>query len=152
MECQEIDHFPRSNDGTLTADNPMVKYWDEVADGLATRGVDFRLAPSIAQKMRNAVFVNVVERVFYTPIGPWPLNRQLREVGLYWRAVLVEGLEAIALGPLTRGKKWKKAEVDVFLAGVRKAYYERSTHAYMPFYVIYGQKPGEPELPYQDNY
>lgn len=97
--------------------------------------------------MRDAGFVNVVERVFYTPIGPWPSNRQLREVGLYWRAVLVEGLEAIALGPLTRGSNWKKEEVEVFLASVRKLYFDKNIHSYMPFYVIYGQKPGVPNLP-----
>jgi hypothetical protein len=91
--------------------------------------------------MRAAGFVNVTERVFCTPIGPWPKNRQLREVGLYWRAVLMEGLEAIALGPMTRGLGWRREEVEVFLVGVRKAYLEKGTHAWMPFYVVYGQKP-----------
>jgi hypothetical protein len=119
----------------------MVQYWDLVAKGLSVVGVNFRLAPQLVRFMREAGFVNVTERVFYTPIGPWPRNRQLREVGLYWRAVLMEGLEAIALGPLTRGLGWRKEEVDVFCAGVRKAYLDRTTHAYMPFYVIYGQKP-----------
>ena len=54
---------------------------------------------------------------------------------------MIEGLEAIALGPLIKGLGWRKEEVDVFLAGVRKAYLDKSTHSYMPFYVIYGQKP-----------
>jgi len=147
IECQELDHFPRSEDGTLVADNPMIAYWDHVCDGLRSRGVNFRLAPQLASKMRAAGFVNVTERVFFTPIGPWPRNRSLREVGMYWRAVLMEGLEAIALVPLVKGLGWRKEEVDVFLAGVRKAYLDRNTHSYMPFYVIYGQKPTDGQIP-----
>ena len=59
----------------------------------------------------------------------------------------MEGLEAIALAPMIRGLGWQKQEVDVFLAGVRKAYVDRSTHSYMPFYIIYGQKPGAGQVP-----
>jgi len=147
IECQELDHYPRSEDGTLAPDNPMVTYWGLISDGLLQRGVQFRLAPNLASLMRAAGFINVTERVFFTPIGPWPRNRALQEVGLYWRAVLIEGLEAIALGPLIKGLGWRKEEVDVFLAGVRKAYLEKSTHSYMPFYVIYGQKPPSGQVP-----
>lgn len=147
VECQEIDHFPRSEDGTLAPNNPLKEYWDHIAEGLLARGVDFHLAPQLASMMRAAGFVNVTERVFFTPIGPWPRNRALREVGLYWRAVLMEGLEAIALGPMIRGLGWRKVEVDVFLSTVRKAYLDRSTHSYMPFYIIYGQKPDTGEVP-----
>jgi len=125
----------------MAPDDPMVKYWGFVADGLATTGVDFHLAPRLSSFMRDAGFINVTERVFFTPIGPWPKNRVMKEVGLYWRAVIMEGLEAIALGPFTRGLGWRPMEVQVFLASVRKAYLDRNTHAYMPFYVVYGQKP-----------
>ena len=116
------------HDSTLEPNNPMVEYWSHVTDGLANVGVPFRCGPEIAQHMRDAGFINVTERVFYTPIGPWPKNRHLREVGLYWRAVLMEGLEAIALGPLTRGLGWTKEEITVFLANVRKAYLAPETH------------------------
>jgi hypothetical protein len=141
MECQEIDHFPRSEDGTLAPDNAMIRYWDEVANGLASHGVKFRAAPQLMTMMQEAGFINVTQRIFFTPIGAWPQNRALKEVGVYWRAVLMEGLEAIALRPLTGALGWSKEEVEVFLASVRKAYMDRSTHAYMPFYVTYGQKP-----------
>ncbi|KAF2087635.1 S-adenosyl-L-methionine-dependent methyltransferase [Saccharata proteae CBS 121410] len=141
MECQEIDHMPMSDDDSVKPDNAMYQYWQNVTDGLLNVGVQFRTASTLAGHMRAAGFVNVTERVFYVPIGVWPKNRQLREVGLYWRAVLMEGLEAIALGPLTRGLGWRKEEIAVFLANVRKAYLDPNTHAWMPFYIVYGQKP-----------
>ena len=37
------------------------------------------------------------------PIGTWPKNKVLNMVRLYWRTTLIEGLLAIAMGPLTRG-------------------------------------------------
>ena len=147
MECQELDHFPRCEDGTMEPDNWMVKYWDMVADGLVPFGVCFRDAPKLKGMMEAAGFINITERLFFTPIGPWPKNRALKEVGLYWRAVLMEGLEAIALAPLIKGLGWEKAEVDVLCARTRAAYLERSTHAYMPFYILYGQKPYAPVPP-----
>lgn len=125
----------------MAEDNLMLTYWLYVDAGLKALGVDFRLAPHLAAMMRAAGFTNVAERVFFTPIGPWPKNRALKEVGMYWRATLMEGIEAIALGPMVRGLGWRKEEVEVFIAGVRKAYLNRETHAWMPFYIIYGQKP-----------
>ena len=147
MECQELDHFPRCEDGTMAPDNWLVQYWDTVADGLSTFGVCFRDAPKLRGMMEDAGFINITERLFFTPIGPWPRNRALKEVGLYWRAVLMEGLEAIALAPLIKGLGWQKAEVEVFCAKTRAAYLERGTHAYMPFYILYGQKPYAPRPP-----
>jgi hypothetical protein len=144
MECQELDHFPRCDDGTMAPDDWMVKYWDTVADGLVPFGVCFRDTPKLKGMMEDAGFINITERLFFTPIGPWPKNRALKEVGLYWRAVLMEGLEAIALAPLIKGLGWQKAEVDVFCAKTRAAYLDRKTHSYMPFYVLYGQKPFAP--------
>ncbi|GME33718.1 methyltransferase domain-containing protein [Neofusicoccum parvum] len=141
MECQEIDHMPTCHDNTLAPDDAMLQYWQMVTDGLQNVGVPFRSAPHLKKYMEEAGFVNVTERIFYTPIGPWPKNRHLREVGLYWRAVLMEGLEAIALGPMTRGLGWNKEEIAVYLARVRKAYLDPATHSFMPFYIIHGQKP-----------
>ncbi|KAF2493858.1 S-adenosyl-L-methionine-dependent methyltransferase, partial [Lophium mytilinum] len=139
MECQELTHYPECDDGTMTPDNPIAQYWGYIIHALSNLGVNLR--PRLADLMRAAGFVNVTERIFYTPIGPWPKNKALRKVGLYWRAVLMEGLEAIALGPMTKGLGWRKEEVEVFLVGVRKAYLDKGTHAWMPFHVIYGQKP-----------
>ncbi|KAF2808335.1 S-adenosyl-L-methionine-dependent methyltransferase [Mytilinidion resinicola] len=140
MECQELTHYPECDDGSMAPDNPIAQFWGYIIAALSNLGVNLR--PRLADLMRDAGFINVTERIFYTPIGPWPKNRALQKVGLYWRAVLVEGLEAIALGPMTKGLGWRKEEVEVFLVGVRKAYLEKGTHTWMPFHVIYGQKPG----------
>lgn len=95
----------------------------------------------MAAKMREAGFVNVTERVFHVPLGTWPRNKVLKTVGLYWRTILTDGLQAIALGPLTRGLGWDRESVEVLLMNVRRAYNDNSALLYMPMHMVYGQKP-----------
>jgi len=141
IEFQEIDHFPYSQDGELAADNPIRLYWSHIHAALRSINVQVNNAPRLASLMRSAGFVNVTERIYFTPIGPWPHNKQLREVGMYWRTVLIEGLEAIALRPFTKVLGWRTEEIEAFLAEVKEAYMDPRTRAYMPFYIVYGQKP-----------
>jgi hypothetical protein len=105
-------------------------------------GVDFGAASDsrLADAMRAAGLVNVTERSFHVPIGVWPKNKVLKTVGLYWRTILLDGLQAIALGPLTRGLRWSPQDVETFLIDVRKAYMDNSTLMYMRLRLIYGQK------------
>lgn len=55
----------------------------------------------------------------------------------------MDGVQPIALGPVMRGLKWSKEEVEVWLVGIRKAYMEgsRGVHAHMPLHIICAQKP-----------
>ena len=91
--------------------------------------------------MIEAGYTNVSTRIFYVPIGPWPKNKVLKMVGLYWRTILLDGAQPIALGPMTRGLKWPREEIEVWLVHIRKAYMDQSVHAHMPLHVICGQKP-----------
>lgn len=140
---QEVVHFPVSLNGPMPADHPLAQYWAVVRDGLAALGVDFHAAAggNLAQMMREAGFVNVTERILQIPIGTWPKNKVLKTVGLYWRTILLDGIQAIALGPLTRGLRWSREQVEMFLIQVRRAYHDNSALLYMPLHIVYGQKP-----------
>ncbi|KAI9729539.1 MAG: hypothetical protein M1834_006735 [Cirrosporium novae-zelandiae] len=141
IEVQEFHHYPQCHDGTMAADYLVEEYWRNIIQGLGNLGVDLNFPLTLATKMRDAGFTNVTERIFNVPIGTWPKNRVLKNLGMFWRAILLEGIQAIALGPLTRGLHWSREEVEVWLVQVRKAYTDTKTHSFMPFYVVYGQKP-----------
>ncbi|KAF4977006.1 hypothetical protein FZEAL_6406 [Fusarium zealandicum] len=120
MELQEIHHYPHSTrSGGLVppAAHPVAQYWSLITEGLGSLGVNFHAAAggALAAKMRDAGFINVTERVFHVPLGTWPKNKILKAVGLYWRTILMDGLQAIALGPLTRGLGWAREQVEVLL-------------------------------------
>ncbi|KAK4660206.1 hypothetical protein QC762_117040 [Podospora pseudocomata] len=143
FEMQEVYHFPISVNDSMPPNHPIARYWSLINEGLERLGVDFHAVAGgkLANKMRDAGFVNVTERVLQIPIGTWPKNRILKTVGLYWRTILLDGIQAIALGPLTRGLGWSQSDVEMLLMEVRRAYKDNSCLLYMPFHIIYGQKP-----------
>ncbi|KAL7795899.1 S-adenosyl-L-methionine-dependent methyltransferase [Trichoderma ceciliae] len=147
IELQEIHHTPRSalpdGNGEMPPDHPVARFWKHVTDGLAVLGIDLNAASEgkLADMMQRAGFTNVTERVLHVPIGTWPKNKILKTVGLYWRTILLDGLQAIALGPLTRGLGWNREQVELLLIEVRRAYFDNSLLMYMPFHVIYAQRP-----------
>ncbi|KAG5960159.1 hypothetical protein E4U57_000250 [Claviceps arundinis] len=145
MEMQEIHHRPRSAtmEGLVPVDHPVARFWTLVTEGLAALGVDLDISSGgiLAGKMEQAGFTNVTERVFHVPIGTWPKNKLLKTVGLYWRTILLDGLQAIAMGPLTRGLGWHREQVEMLLMEVRQAYHDNNALMYMPLHVTYAQKP-----------
>lgn len=125
----------------MPPDHSVARYWDLIASGLGNLGVDFHYTLQLANRMREAGFINVTERIFHVPIGMWPKNKVLKGVGLYWRTILVDGLAPIALGPLSRGLKWNRQEIDSMLAETKKGYMDQDVHSYMPLHIVYGQRP-----------
>jgi hypothetical protein len=141
FELQEIHHYPQCHDGSMPADHLVAQYWGLVITALANLGVNFNATLLLADMMRDAGFTNVTTRIFHVPIGVWPRNKVLKMVGLYWRTILIDGLQPIAVGPFTRGLGWTKEQVEVYLIEVRKAYMEGWVHSHMPLHIICGQKP-----------
>jgi hypothetical protein len=141
---QEIHHYPQCHDGSMPIDHPVAQYWSYVHQGLGALNVDFSAVLSLEDKMREAGFVNISVRIFHVPIGVWPKNKVLKIVGFHWREVLLLGVEPISLGPFTRGLKWTREEVELYLVAVRKAYDDTRCHSHMPLYIICGQKQEEP--------
>ncbi|KAI1343219.1 S-adenosyl-L-methionine-dependent methyltransferase [Xylariaceae sp. FL0016] len=143
IELQEIHHYPKSSNNTMAPNHPVAVYWRLINEGLNALGINFKFTSEgrIAEVLRQAGYVNVTEQVFHVPIGTWPKNKKLKNVGLYWKTILLDGAQAIALGPMTRGLRWRREQVETFLATVRKAYHDNSCLMYMPFVCVYGQKP-----------
>ncbi|XXH05903.1 hypothetical protein Hte_012345 [Hypoxylon texense] len=143
IELQEIHHFPSSSNNSLSENHPVAQYWRYVDEGLENLGINLRFSDEgrIASTMRQCGYVNVAERVFHIPIGTWPKNKTLKSVGLYWKNILLDGIQAIALGPMTRGLHWNREQVEAFLVNVRRGYHDNSMLLYMPLVCVYGQKP-----------
>ncbi|KAH8660840.1 S-adenosyl-L-methionine-dependent methyltransferase [Tricladium varicosporioides] len=141
LELQEIHHYPQCHDGSMPQDHLVAQFWGLVTQALSNLGVNFNATLFLSDMMRDAGFINVTTRVFHVPIGVWPKNKILKTVGLYWRTILIDGLQPIALGPFTRGLGWSKEQVEVFLVEVRRAYMDNWVHSHMPLHIMCGQKP-----------
>jgi hypothetical protein len=125
----------------MNEESALIKWLDLLKQGLQNLGRDVDRPLELAESLRQAGFVNAEKKSFEVPIGTWPKNKTLRLIGLYLRTVLIKGLQAISLGPLTRGPKWTKEEVEVLLINVRKCLMDSSQHTYYTFHTFFGQKP-----------
>ena len=73
--------------------------------------------PSLLQETSFEVLNNTC---FICPVGTWPKDPKLKEIGRCMRAQLCDGaLESYTLAMFTRYGNWKRVEVEVLLAGVR---------------------------------
>jgi len=65
------------------------------------------------------------------PIGGWPKDERLKNVGRYNQMACEEGLVGVFQWILLRKLSWKKEEVEVFFAKIRNALRNRQIHAYV---------------------
>ncbi|KAF4312311.1 putative methyltransferase domain-containing protein [Botryosphaeria dothidea] len=141
IELQELDFFPRSDDGSMPPDWALKQYTNAVREGLKNFGIEYNVAHNVAQKLRDAGFVNVVEQTIKVPLGAWAKNPLLRTAGLYMQAAVIDAFGMALNGPLQKGLGWSREESEVFIASARKAIRNPRVHAYFTLYMVYGQRP-----------
>jgi hypothetical protein len=65
-------------------------------------GVPFLITKTMRADIENTGFENVVERVLKAPLGGWPADQNLREIGMWCLLSFDTGLEGWAMATLTR--------------------------------------------------
>jgi len=91
--------------------------------------------------MEEVGFVDVKEMKIEFPIGTWAKSDYHKTIGKWYQKDLMNGIEGIMLGLLTRVMGMEKGEVEVLIEQVKRGLLDRKIHAYQPFYVVYGRKP-----------
>ncbi|KZL86409.1 umta protein, partial [Colletotrichum incanum] len=89
----------------------------------------------IANGLREAGFIDVIENRWAFPIGGWALDPKLKDVGAINLEYLDQGLEGFGIFLLKRIMDWEDAEILVFISEMRKAH------------LVYARKPEETEEP-----
>ena len=149
LECQEIYPQPVTDDNTIPPDWPM-KVWEENLNHAATECLEpprpVRVAPDIKTWMQEAGYVDVHEHITKIPLGPWPRDRRLKNIGGWWLANWLAGLQGFTYKLFsTDGLRWSREEIEVHLADVRRAAAMRPVHSYQRHYVVYGRRPTREE-------
>lgn len=142
LEFQEMEPFPYSDDSSLESSSPLVKYFHSIHLGLQNLGVNLQRSIDEAANLSSYGFVNIHNEILKIPIGTWPESKLMKTVGLYGRVGIIQGLQAMALGPLCKGLGWSTEQVDEICADV-KTYLseENNVKAYMKLHIFWGQKP-----------
>ncbi|KAJ5233223.1 uncharacterized protein N7469_004989 [Penicillium citrinum] len=95
------------------------------------------LSNRVRDLLEAAKFEDIEEMESLVPVGTWPKDPKLKEIGRYFRAQLSDGaVESYSLALFTRFGKWTSAEMQVLLARLRSELRMNKMHVYarMGFY------------------
>ena len=77
------------------------------------------------------------------PMGTWPKEKKLKELGRYQQLQMLEGLKSYTPGLLIHVLGWTPEEADLLMASVRKDIANPANHIYAKMLFLYGQKPAD---------
>ncbi|KAK4691553.1 hypothetical protein P7C71_g5468, partial [Lecanoromycetidae sp. Uapishka_2] len=104
-------------------------------------GKPIDIQPFLKGNIEKAGFVDVVEKKIKWPVGDWPADPRLKDIGRWHAQHWVEGIELWSLRMLTQCLGWSHEDVKAFAAKIRTTIYSRKYHAYQPLSVVYARKP-----------
>jgi hypothetical protein len=118
----------RSGDGSLT--NTSLLQWSELtlqgSEKLGRKWADPRQYKAM---MEEVGFVDVKEQRFKWPLGSWPKDERLKELGVWVREDMGEILGAVKR-VFTLGHGWSGEEFDAFLERARADLRDRRVHGW----------------------
>ena len=144
VEVHDIDFVIRCDDGSLPEDSALVRWHKHMHEAAATAGFPLDKIAQVPEMMEAAGFVDVVATPIKWPINTWPKSEKYKELGRWALENFSWGCESMSLALFTRVLGWTVDEVRVFMVMVRRDLRNTTMHAYWNFWVVYGQKPGNP--------
>ncbi|KAG6069576.1 hypothetical protein E4U16_007601 [Claviceps sp. LM84 group G4] len=141
LESVEYEPAFHSDDGALELE-PVLASWGELFRD-AAKFLKRPLSVQHIQKkaFNEAGFVEEREVRYKIPLGPWPKDRKLAEVGRFAGAAVDNDLQGYSQ-MLWQSLERPADEFHVWLGTVRKALRNPKVHCYYTVHVVYGRKPG----------
>jgi hypothetical protein len=75
------------------------------------------------------------------PVGRWPKDPKLKEMGMYHREHIIACVEPFSLALFTRFLGWSKERTQGIMADLEAEYRNRDSHFYTATHFVYGRKP-----------
>lgn len=122
-----------SDDGTVPADGGPFAEWRAVFHEAGKKmGQSFELLDDdqYIKWMEEAGFTGVQSRNTKVPVGGWPRDERLKEIGYCNQLQLLSGLDGFGTYVLTNVLGWELAEAEALLARVKGALRNKSHHGY----------------------
>ncbi|KAE8405228.1 S-adenosyl-L-methionine-dependent methyltransferase [Aspergillus pseudonomiae] len=94
-----------------------------------------------ADRLTKEGFEDVTCRIIKVPISPWPLDKKQKDIGKFFQAQQMQGIQSYVPELLQNLLQWGADEVEVLMAGARKELLDTTIHQYGKLYFVYGRKP-----------
>jgi hypothetical protein len=122
------------DDNTWPPESAMRKWMDEFNRIGVSMGLVFDIIPLIPSMLSDLNFEEVERVDKIVPLGPWPKDKGLKQIGLFFRLQFLEmALEAYTMALFTRNG-WSQEETHVLLAQVRNEIKGGKMHLYTHWY------------------
>lgn len=121
---------------------PDAQFWmANVCEGAGRFGKPLDGAPTWLEKFKAVGFTDVRQEIRKVPIGTWPKDPHLKEIGKYQIVQEQQVIDSYTPGIFSRVLGWKEAEIQVLIAKVKNDLKRPGVHLYIPTYFVWGRKP-----------
>ena len=121
---------PKSDDGSVTPGSIFDRWGKVSLEAGDAFGKSLRTVDESKQGLIDAGFQDVTEHRYKLPIGTWSIDPHLKEIGRYVRYYWEQGMEGWCMFLLTKFLGWQYADVQLYVAEMRRMLRNRQVHAY----------------------
>ncbi|KOS22898.1 Demethylmenaquinone methyltransferase [Escovopsis weberi] len=141
---QSLETSPHltSDDGSVTGTTAMGQWGKFFIEGGKKLGRPFTIVDEGVQRkaMEAAGFVDIQEYDFKMPLGSWPKDPRLKQMGQFAEIVLDKDIEGWVLF-MANTLGWSREEILVYVGMLRKELRSGALHAYYSQKVVWARKP-----------
>ncbi|KAI5458194.1 methyltransferase domain-containing protein [Mariannaea sp. PMI_226] len=141
FESQEIDCQLCSDDNTMDPSSALATWYDDLVAASEKFGRPAILGATLKEIYEKVGFVDVQQRIYKMPIGGWPKDTKLKQIGFMWGMNMLEGLAGFSMQLLNKSFDRTRDEIEVSLVNVRRDISNPRIHTYQPTFVVWGRKP-----------
>ncbi|KAI1379232.1 S-adenosyl-L-methionine-dependent methyltransferase [Hypoxylon crocopeplum] len=144
VQSCEADVEILSDDGTVAPDSSYELFWNMLYRNAGKKlGVSFQpMGDNVQRKAFEAAgFEDVQEHSYKFPVGGWPADKRLAEVGQYVQLTMLNDVEGYTLFLWNTVMGENAPGYQEYLAYMRKELKNKKIHGYMRCKYVYGRKP-----------
>ncbi|PGH18052.1 hypothetical protein AJ79_00678 [Helicocarpus griseus UAMH5409] len=150
FEIQSIEPNFYSDDGSYELAKDLREWVRLEFEASSKFGKPLDVVPSLPGRMKKAGFEDVSTQVLKLPVGNWPKDKHMKEVGRFQQVQMLQALEPYSLFLFTKVLGWTVSETQVLIAGVQSDLKNRDVHVYSRVHFTRGRKPEKPAKSHAD--
>ncbi|KAM5378779.1 hypothetical protein ACJZ2D_004252 [Fusarium nematophilum] len=146
IETHEDNPVFYSHDGSIK-DGSAIARWGKLFQGGSEKlGRCFTPIPHNLQEegLEAAGFVDIQSRIIQVPVGSWPKEERLKEIGLLAKMSLSVDVQG-QIGFMAHLCGWTSEEIAVYCTRFRDELESMTAHAYYDQQIVWGRKPEKGE-------
>ncbi|RYP02439.1 hypothetical protein DL765_010741 [Monosporascus sp. GIB2] len=143
VESFEPDAAFESDNGSVTPDSPLTRWAKMNREGGERLGKPFTVYSDNlqVQGIQEAGFIDITVKNFKIPVGSWPADLRLREIGQQNQSAIEHDIEGTMTFMWDLVIQKPIDEMRLFAMSARKEMRKPTVHAYVPQRLVYARKP-----------